>query len=278
VRLAAALSRKCWWLGGEDAAEPAGADASAPLCALRTIRALPWPIENTGIGRIVVPPSLPDGFALFYTTIDFDGRLDHDAAARLMQIVRDRFGIDATLSTCVQVHGRSIVLAKPDARWRECDSCDALWSNEPGTAIGIKVADCLPITIADMDRGVIANIHSGWRGAVQKIAAEAINAIGPVTANAQAWLGPSIRVCCFEVGEEVVDQFRASYAEVDSFVERGGVKPHVDLPGLTAALLVERGFAASHIHDSGLCTRCEGSIFHSYRRRQGGRNLAITAH
>ena len=237
-----------------------------------------WSIELTDIGRIVVPPSLADGFALFYTTIDFDGRLDDDAAARLMNIVRERFGIEAALATCVQVHGKNIVRATRDTRWRECDSCDALFSSEPGTALGIKVADCLPITIADMDRGIIANVHSGWRGAVQRIAAEAVEAIGGVTASTQAWLGPSIRVCCFEVGEEVVDQLRASYAEVESFVDRSGAKPHVDLPGLTAALLVQRGFAPANIHDSGLCTRCEGSIFHSYRRRQGGRNLAIAAH
>jgi YfiH family protein len=238
---------------------------------------LSWPIEQSDIGRIVVPPSLPDGFALFYTTIDFDGRLDQDAAARLMRLVHDRFGIDATLSTCVQVHGRSVVRVTRDARWRECDSCDGLWSLEPGTALGIKVADCLPVSIADMDRGVIANVHSGWRGAVQKIAAEAIDAIGTVSANAQVWLGPSIRVCCFEVGEEVVGQFRASYADAGPFVDRRFAKPHIDLPGLTTALLIERGFAQQQIHDSGLCTRCDGSIFHSYRRERGGRNLAIAA-
>jgi YfiH family protein len=239
---------------------------------------LSWPIELTSIGRIAVPTSLPDGFALFCTTIDFDGGLDDAAAARLMGIVRERFGIEATFSTCVQVHGKTIVRATRDPRWRECDSCDALFSNEPGNALGIKVADCLPITIAEIDRGIIANIHSGWRGAVQKIAAEAIDAIGAVTANAQAWLGPSIRACCFEVGEEVIDQLRVSYAEVESFVDRRGAKPHVDLPGLTAALLIERGFSAGNIHDSGICTRCDGSIFHSYRRKQGGRNLAIAAH
>ena len=236
-----------------------------------------WPIEQTGIGRIVVPPSLPDGFGLFYTTIDFDGRLDQEAAARLMRIVRDRFGIDATLSTCVQVHGRNVVRATNDTRWRECDSCDALFSSDAGTALGIKVADCLPVSIADMDRGVIANIHSGWRGAVQKIAAEAIDVVGPVGVNAQAWLGPSIRVCCFEVGEEVVDEFRASYSNAEAFVDRSNAKPHIDLPALTAALLIERGFAPKHIHDSRLCTRCDGSIFHSYRRKRGGRNLAIAA-
>jgi polyphenol oxidase len=235
-----------------------------------------WGIEGTEIGRIVVPPSLPDGFALFYTTVDFDGRLNADAAATLMRVVRERFGIEAALATCTQVHGRNVVRAKTLG---ECDSCDGLWSSEPGTALGIKVADCLPVTIADMERGVIANVHSGWRGAVQKIAAEAIDAIGGVSPTAHAWLGPSIRVCCFEVGEEVVDQFRESYAEVESFVNRSGVKPHIDLPGLTAALLTERGIAPQNIHDSGLCTRCDGSIFHSYRRDagRGGRNLAIAA-
>jgi hypothetical protein len=240
-----------------------------------------WAIEETGIGRIVVPPSLPEGLALFYTTIDFDGGLDDAMATRLMRIVRDRFGVEATLSTCTQVHGKSVVRASPDTRWRERDSCDALWSSEPNTALGIKVADCLPITIADMEHGVIANIHSGWRGAVQKITAEALDVLGAETpfdaAAAQAWLGPSIRACCFEVGEEVVEQFHASYAGAESFVARGGAKPHIDLPGLTAALLTERGLAPDNIHDSRLCTRCDGSIFHSYRRKRGGRNLAVVA-
>jgi YfiH family protein len=236
-----------------------------------------WGIEQTEIGRIVVPPSLPNGFGLFYTTVDFDGRLSADATSQLMRIVHQRFGIDARLATCTQVHGRNVVRAKAG---RECDSCDGLWSSDPGTALGIKVADCLPVTIADMPRGVIANIHSGWRGAVQKIAAEAIDAIGGVGPTAQAWLGPSIRVCCFEVGEEVVDQFRDVYAEAELFIDRGGAKPHIDLPRLTAALLIQHGIAAQNIHDSGLCTRCDGSIFHSYRRDagRGGRNLAVAAH
>jgi len=236
-----------------------------------------WGIEQTDIGRIVVPPSLPDGFGLFYTTVDFDGRLKDGVPARLMRIVRERFGIEAVLATCTQVHGKNVVRAQKSG---ECDSCDGLWSSDSGTALGIKVADCLPATIADMPRGVIANVHSGWRGAVQKIAAEAIDAIGGVSPAAQAWLGPSIRVCCFEVGEEVVEQFRDSYAEAERFVDRGGAKPHIDLPRLTAALLTERGIAPANIHDSGLCTRCDGSIFHSYRRDagRGGRNLAIAAH
>jgi Uncharacterized conserved protein len=240
-----------------------------------------WAIEQTDIGRIVVPPSLPGGLALFYTTIDFDGRLNDDIAAQLTRIARDRFGVDATLATCAQVHGKNAVHAIAAGRWRECDSCDALWSSDAGTALGIKGADCLPVSIAEMEHGVIANIHSGWRGTVQRITAETLDVLERETpfdaATAHAWLGPSIRSCCFEVGEEVVDALRVSYPAIDAFVDRGRHKPHVDLAGLTAALLVERGFASLHVHDSGLCTRCDDSIFHSYRRdaKRGGRNLAI---
>jgi polyphenol oxidase len=242
-----------------------------------------WTIEEIDIGRIVIPPLLPEGLALLYTTIDFDGRLNDDIAEQLMRIIHDRFGVDATLATCTQVHGKSAVQAPFGKRWRECDSSDALWSSTTGSALGIKGADCLPVSLADMKNGVMANIHSGWRGAVQRITLETLDVLERETlldaTAAQVWLGPSIRVCCFEVGEEVVDELRASYADAETFVDRSRPRPHVDLAGLTTARLVERGFPLSGIHDSGLCTRCEGSIFHSFRRdaKRGGRNLAIVA-
>jgi len=115
-------------------------------------------------------------------------------------------------------------------------------------------------------------------------------------AAAFAFLGPSIRVCCFEVGEEVAAQFDPR------FVDRTlGAKPHVDIPALTIEILRDRGFA--DIVDTGLCTKCGNEVsgfrglavsevdtarlrnlatseplFHSYRRdKRSGRNLAIVA-
>jgi YfiH family protein len=268
-------------VAGATALQSASREESCPVCVQSA--AVTWLIEQSEIGRIVVPPSLPAGLALLYTTIDFEGRLNDDVATQLMRVVHDRFDIDATLATCTQVHGKNAVNASADKRWRECDSCDALWSTSAGTALGIKVADCLPVSIADVEHGVIANVHSGWRGAVQRITGETLDVLQRQTlfdsVVAQAWLGPSIRVCCFEVGEEVVDDLRTSYADADAFVDRSESKPHIDLAGLTVALLVERGFLPENVHDSGLCTRCVGSIFHSYRRdaKRGGRNLAIVA-
>ncbi|HEX9161759.1 MAG TPA: polyphenol oxidase family protein, partial [Thermoanaerobaculia bacterium] len=115
--------------------------------------------------------------------------------------------------------------------------------------------------------------HSGWRGAVQNITAATLDAAPIDPARASAYLGPTIRVCCFEVGEEVAQQF------AEEFVDRSYAKPHVDIAAMTAALLRERGFGPSRIFDSGLCTRCNNSIFHSFRRegKGGGRNLAIAA-
>ncbi|MGZ5476956.1 MAG: peptidoglycan editing factor PgeF [Thermoanaerobaculia bacterium] len=240
-------------------------------------------IEQSALGRIVVPESLPAGKALFYTTVDFDGRLNVEIARQIRALIAERFGIGATLTTCTQVHGAAVRAAKRGKSWRECDSCDALWAAEPNVALGIKVADCLPVTLIDDRHQVVANVHSGWRGAVQQITAATLDAIERRTAfdpqSASAWLGPTIRACCFEVGEKVVEQFAASYGNAARFIDRSREKPHVDIPGLTIDLLRRRGLAEERIFDSGLCTRCNGSIFHSFRRegRGGGRNLAIVA-
>jgi copper oxidase (laccase) domain-containing protein len=125
---------------------------------------------------------------------------------------------------------------------------------------------------------VLANIHSGWRGTLQGITGATLDTLAQSTpfdaGEASAWLGPSIRSCCFEVGEEVASQFDEPY------VDRTRDQPHVDLAKMTIDVLRNRGFAAERIHDSRLCTRCEGSMFHSFRRdsKSGGRTLALAAH
>lgn len=236
-----------------------------------------WRIESSPLGAIAVPPFVPEGFAVFCTTRELDGRLSPDAARALTSAIREKFGIDTSLTTCTQVHGRDVRRATGEAAWRECDSCDALWSDAAHTSLAIKIADCLPVTLVDPVHRVIANAHSGWRGAVQQITAATLDAIAENTlfdpATAYAYLGPSIRACCFEVGEEVASRFDERY------VDRAKAKPHADLVAFTRAILLGRGIADERISDSELCTRCDGSVFHSFRRdgKGGGRNLALVA-
>jgi YfiH family protein len=229
-------------------------------------------IEVTSIGRIVVPPNVPRGFRVFYTTIDFDGQISEE----LLSVA------GAPLATCKQVHGPTVVRVDAAVLGRTAagetpaatPQCDALWTSEKNIALGIKGADCLPVSLIEPRHAIIANIHSGWRGAVRGITAAALDAVVNLDPRSSfAYLGPSIRVCCFEVGEEVAAQFDPN------FVDRSrGAKPHVDIPALTVATLRRRGFPQERIVDTQLCTRCDGSIFHSYRRDRGsGRNLAIVA-
>src|SRR6266446_2876154 len=154
-------------------------------------------VEHTSIGRVVIPPCVPRGFRVFYTTIDFDGRIDD----RIRDFVRP-----AKISSCHQVHGTRVCQAPVHE-----SECDALWSDDKNSALIIKPADCLPVSIIDPTNFVIANIHSGWRGTVQNITAATLKAIGGTPLF--AFLGPTIRVCCFEVGEEVAEQFDAQFVD-----------------------------------------------------------------
>jgi YfiH family protein len=224
-----------------------------------------WVIEPSPLGRIAVAPDAP----VFCTSLDYDGKIRDD----LTRFVSERFGIDTVLSTCTQVHGVNVERAAGGENPR---ACDAMWSERRGVSIGIKIADCLPVTMIDPPHSIIANIHSGWRGAAAQITSRTLDALERSSSfdasSAHAYLGPSIRVCCFEVGEEVAAQFD------DAFIDRAHAKPHIDLPAMTRAILRTRGFADEHLSDSEICTRCEGSIFHSFRRDgSGGRNLQVVA-
>lgn len=244
----------------------------------------PFALEDSPLGRVVVAENTPPGSMLFYTTVDFEGRLDPGSVDRIEGWIAGRGGIRAALATCQQVHGDTAATVPPThGVWREYSSCDALWSAARGVALGIKVADCLPVSLIDPEAAVSLNIHSGWRGTVRRIVGKTIANVKDVTpfdtARTSAWLGPTIRQCCFEVGPEVVGAFEDAFGDVSAFVDRAGAKPHVDVAGLTAKLLREEGVDPARIFDSGLCTRCDGSIFHSYRRSgpHAGRNLAIVA-
>lgn len=243
-----------------------------------------WPVETTEeIGRIVLPPDVPDGYGLLYTTVDFSGRLGSEDRDALTRMVRRKWGAEIGLATCTQVHGTDVVFAlNPPRDWRELGECDALWTDRPHVALGIKVADCLPVTLIDPDHRVAANLHSGWRGAAAGITDRTVAELHRLSSfsadSARAWLGPSIRGCCFEVGEEVVDAFANRYGNVEDCVDRTrGERPHFDLVRMTRRVLAESGIGEERIVDSGLCTRCEPPTFHSYRRDRAntGRVLAI---
>lgn len=161
--------------------------------------------------------------------------------------------VDITLR---QIHSARVLNAA-GLRNRECEG-DALVTGEIARSIGVRTADCVPILLLDTGRRAVAAVHAGWRGTAAKIVAHAIDKMradfNTAPAELYAAIGPSIRVCCYEVGPEVAEHFGLSG------------RSNVDLPAANRQQMERAGVPSGHIFDSGLCTACDLQQFFSYRR------------
>lgn len=177
-----------------------------------------------------------------------------------------------------QVHGNVVRLLKkgelPEGASAKRPDGDAIVSNQPGLALAVMVADCVPILVADPAGGAAAAIHAGWRGTCARIAFKSIQAMrrefGSRPAELIAAIGPSAGPQDYEVGEPLFDAFLAAghaRADVDRwFIRSGaGAGPHLDLWAANRDQLIAAGISAAHIHVAGLSTVSHPDVFDSYR-------------
>ncbi len=218
------------------------------------------------------------GLAPAEANIGYGVPRDKDAA----WIERQRWcraaGIDPlAISTVHQVHGRDVVRVDIDDRGRggpfgsnALGQADALMTNAPGVAIMTLHADCLPIILVDPDVLAVCVIHSGWRGTVADIPGASIDAMvneyGADPERIIAIIGPGIRSCCYEVGDEVIAGWRALAGDAaDAAIASGPRRLHLDLPDANRWLLMRAGIKAGNIDDLAHCTRCNGDRWFSHR-------------
>lgn len=189
-----------------------------------------------------------------------------------------------------QVHGRVVRDVTPGDQPLQlrAQSGDGLVAR-PGTVVGVRTADCVPVLVADPVTRTAAALHAGWRGTalgVVPAGAERLNAeIGAPPERLIAAVFPHIGVCCFEVSDEVAEQLAAAcpspQAAGTSVVERRpGEKPHVSLSAIVQQQLMAAGILRANIDLVSGCTMCDAERFFSYRRdgQASGRHLtAIVA-
>lgn len=197
-----------------------------------------------------------------------EDQAEWDAVAALAAVPPER------LLLLRQVHGRTVALASKDSTtsWR-LPEADAVISNDPSAALVVRVADCAPILLADGRTGAVAAVHAGWRSTLHRIVDATLSSMrqtyGTNPNDVVAAIGPSLGLCCGEMGEEVVDAFRQSGhddAAIERWFEREpGRRPHFDLWRANREQLEQAGVPAEAIHISALCTRTYPEIFHSYR-------------
>jgi purine-nucleoside/S-methyl-5'-thioadenosine phosphorylase / adenosine deaminase len=219
----------------------------------------------------------------FFTTASLelrDSRHEWDAVSRQIGV-----GFDRVL-LLRQVHGADVaVVSRGEYSPRPRPEADIAVTNDPTIAIAVRVADCAPILIGDRRHPVVAAVHAGWRGTVQRAALAAVavmhNRCGSRPDDLIAAIGPCLGVCCGEVGPEVLERFREAGHSTESlgrwFTEGRGDRLQLDLPLANRDQLASAGIPSSQIYVSGLCTKSFSDVFHSYRARkdQAGRMVGI---
>jgi YfiH family protein len=181
-----------------------------------------------------------------------------------------------TIGTLKQVHSTSVLSFEPGdgdvpGGWKR--EGDALWTEVPGTGVGIHTADCVPILLAHRTIPVAAAVHAGWRGLSAGIVEEAVRVLAArfgdaVVGGIVAVAGPCARGCCYEVGEETAESLRR-LPGVDSLLRKGKApgKWTADLQGIALAALRSAGISAGQTEAAGPCTICS-PLFHSFRREK----------
>ena len=261
----------------------------------------PWLVQGFstrlgGFSRADGKQSLNLGF----TRDDSKSAVERNRAAFL----RELGGGAMPLVTLRQIH--SDIMRYVDSPPESQLSGDGLITATPGLLLGIQTADCLPVILVDPKNRAVGVFHAGWRGTVKRIVEKGVGEMhrrfGSRPRDLKAAIGPGIRGCCYEVGEEVRQQFESQFAyaaklfrevkESDPVREKYpllflSARPpgHSELPKKIFLDLVEAnrqqlsavGVPAKSIEVSPLCTNCRTDLLFSYRAEKGktGRMMGV---
>jgi YfiH family protein len=250
--------------------------------------------ERDGLRALVCAPLEQDGFTNAFSTrfggvspmpadsLNLAG-FNEDAAENIYEN-RKRFlklfEGSWTLTGCWQIHSADVRVVESEEAARpkpellgDDQYCDALISNQPKILLAVKTADCVPILLGDAKTGAFAAVHAGWRGTLGSIVGHAIDQLSKHYStkpeNLCAAIGPAANVCCYEVGAEVIGQFKDRFPEADSLLQptREG-HARIDLHKSNRDQLISAGVSPDRIHTAPLCTMDRTDLFFSYRREK----------
>lgn len=160
------------------------------------------------------------------------------------------------------------------------DQGDALIVTEPGIPAMVQVADCVPILLYDPVRHAGAAVHAGWRGTAKQVVMKVAQALiadhGCKAENLIAAIGPAVGGCCYEISLEVASQVSGTLPDQPSskiMTINAAGNPQIDLKTVNRLQLESMGITQVEILPD--CTLCEPERLWSYRRGEGGRQVAF---
>ena len=185
---------------------------------------------------------------------------DPDAVRRNLDLLLEDFAPGADLADMEQVHGATVGLAVSPADGPR-QRCDALVSDRADLSLMVRVADCVPVLLADPDAGVIGAAHAGRKGVAVGVVGACVERMGELGARTMtAWVGPHICGRCYEVPAELQQEV-ADLEPVTASTTSWGT-PALDIGAGVTAQLDRLGV---RVHDISGCT-LESRDLYSHRR------------
>lgn len=172
-----------------------------------------------------------------------------------------------------QVHGTQVAIAElPRPSNQPHLKADIILSNSSNVTLFMRFADCVPIIIYDPKKKVIGLVHAGWKGTVNKAVNIALNSMAELfqsnPIDVLAVIGPSIGPDHYEVGSNVINHVRDSFADrSQEILHQVNGFHHFDLWGANRILLEDAG--VRNIEVAGLCTACNLDDWYSHREENG---------
>jgi hypothetical protein len=229
--------------------------------------------------------TLRDPFQPGFGNISFKFGDPQDVLAARAEALRDMGQEPADLVLASQCHGTRIHRVTEEYRGRgalndesKLPDADGLVTDLHGLPIGVQVADCCCLLIADRSGSAVGAFHAGWRGTFDGMAREAVlsfnKEFGIPASDLSVWIGPAISGKNYEVDEALWGRFKAQWGE-DCLLTNPW---RIDLPRLNIGQLLDTGTPMDHIEDCGICT-FESEWCFSHRRGDSppGRMMGVVA-
>jgi polyphenol oxidase len=194
--------------------------------------------------------------------------------------------VQTTLCTVRQVHGNQVCVVDAATLHRGLTgiTADALVTNLSYVALGVLVADCLPVVLCGLDTPVIAIVHAGRMGTYHRVVQHTLEVLerrfATPPAQVYAVLGPAIGACCYLLDASAVRPFQAHFPTWEQcFIPHGPARWTMDLLTANTFQLHAAGVPAEHIEIASICTACHKQNFYSHRAegQEAGRGMAIVA-